>query len=380
MEARLAELRGALAAEEPGARGIERVARNPACTRLKALTIASITPASAVKNVFGEAASEGQSPFALAAGNQFEGYLFESGAAKLLELYVRARRLEAQECKVVVVPDYDQPLQTGASKRQSIQRNMAQRRALTRKLLMMKLNGDAKAPNIIIKPRLSVSLLGVEHDVEPDALVAADSERFYRPVEVKSYPDRSGKTDPADVRSACRQAAVGVVALRSAVASVGLLNVEATVVADADLVLRVPGSYAATLRPMTLLGEVDSLERALNEAPRNLEELEALLADIAPDATLSDPKVLDSIPNNYLPSCREYCAMALHCKQEAVTLGNPVLLGTRAGEELAAAGSIGRTIDLLRNRGRPARTQAEASLQAELQDVLREYQEVVNGA
>jgi len=147
-----------------------------------------------------------------------------------------------------------------------------------------------------------------------------------------------------------------------------------------DLVLRVPGSYAATLRPMTLLGEVDSLERALNEAPHNLEELEALLADIAPEATLSDPKVLDSIPNNYLPSCREYCAMSLHCKQEAVALGNPVLLGTRAGEELAAAGSIGRTIDLLQNRGRPARTPAEASLQAELQDVLREYQEVVNGS
>lgn len=379
MQARLARLRGALHAEEPGARGIERVARNPACTRLRALTMVSITPATAVKNVYGETVFEGQSPFALAAGNRFEEDLFASGAAKLLELYVSAGRLEAQECKVVVVPDHDRSLQSGPSRKQSIQRNMALRRNLTRQLLTLKLNGDPRAPNIIIKPRLSVSLLGVEHDIEPDALVSADSEGFYRPVEVKSYPDRAGKTDLADIRSACRQAAVGVVALRSAVGSLGLLNHDEIVTAMADLVLKIPGYSAGSLRPMTLSGEVDSLERALNEAPRNLEELEALLADITRNATLSDSKILDSIPNNYLPECREYCALALHCKQEAVSSGNPVLLGKRASEELAAAGSLGRTLDLLRSREQPARTEAEGMLQAELQDVFQDYQEVLNG-
>ena len=45
---RLARLRGALPAENPGARGFERVARNPACQRLLALTLVGVTPATAV--------------------------------------------------------------------------------------------------------------------------------------------------------------------------------------------------------------------------------------------------------------------------------------------------------------------------------------------
>ena len=56
-----------------------------------------------------------------------------------------------------------------------------------------------------------------------------------------------------------------------------------------------------------------------------------------------------------------------------------MLLGKRASEELAAAGSLGRTLDLLRSREQPARTEAEEILQAELQDVFQDYQEVLNG-
>ncbi len=63
--ARLEHLRGYLKAEEPGSRGLERVARNPGCSLLRALTIAGITPATAVEKVFGEIPEEGQSPIAL---------------------------------------------------------------------------------------------------------------------------------------------------------------------------------------------------------------------------------------------------------------------------------------------------------------------------
>src|SRR5262245_27176621 len=64
-DARQARLRGALNSEQLGARGIERMARNPACKLLKALTIAGVSPSTVASAVYGDAAREGQSPFAL---------------------------------------------------------------------------------------------------------------------------------------------------------------------------------------------------------------------------------------------------------------------------------------------------------------------------
>lgn len=366
---RLARLRGSLAAEEPGARGLERVARNPACQRLRALAMVGITPATAVAKVYGETPREGQSPFALAAGNRFERQLFEGGATRLLELYRRAGHLGPTEDKVVIVPD--KMSGTGAAA-------MARRRALTEHLLRLKLAGDPSAPNIIVKPRLIVHLLGVDHDIEPDVLVAADGDPFYRPGEVKSYPDRGGKTDPADVRGACRQAAVAVVGLRQALVRFGVGDPEPLAPARGDLILRVPGSYQPTLRPMTLQGEVYSVERAINEAPRDLDELERLLASIAANATLDNPAVLDAIPNHYIETCREHCALVERCKQQAVARGDPVLLGSYAREELAAAGSISRTLELL--DGRSPLTPQEHQLQVRLRDALLEYERAVSHA
>src|SRR6266478_370962 len=105
VEQRLERLRGSLSAEEPGARGIERIARNPECTRLRALTIAGITPKTAAESVYGEKTQQGQSPFALAIGNSFERSLIKDGAAALLKLLRDAGRLTISECKVVVMPD-----------------------------------------------------------------------------------------------------------------------------------------------------------------------------------------------------------------------------------------------------------------------------------
>src|SRR5436190_816357 len=94
----------------PGARprdprGIERAARNPACQVLRALLMAGISPATASAKVYGEVPREGQSPFALAAGNRFEALLTANGAARLLALYRDAGRLEQAECTVVAIPD-----------------------------------------------------------------------------------------------------------------------------------------------------------------------------------------------------------------------------------------------------------------------------------
>ncbi len=369
LNARLPRLRGSLAADEPGARGFERVARNPDCTRLRALTIVGIDAATAAVQVYGEPDREGQSPFALAIGNRFDRAMSENGAAELLHLYRSAGRLAVSECKVAVIPDMA-PL----GSQRDMKHVMALRQTLSQKLLEQKLRGDPKAPNIIIKPRVPVSLLGLDHAIEPDVLVSRDADPFYLPVEIKSYPDRAGKTETADIRSACRQAAVGVVALRNFLLRMGVQNPETMIPALGDLVLRIPGALKPKLRPMPLKGEVDSLERAINEAPSNLDELEEMLP---PGAALDDPAILESIPNSYRSSCREYCALAQHCKQAAVANGDPAVLGDTARETLAAAGSISRALDLMNGKGAPPRTPGEQALAEQLRGALQEYREAV---
>ncbi len=365
---RLARLRGSLEPEEPGSRGLERVARNPGCQRLRAITMVGLTPAGVVKQLYREDPREGQSPFAIGAGNRFERQLFADQAMRLLALYQQKGRLRASENRVVVIPE----LARGVSREA-----MLRRRALTDDLFLRKLRGDPDAPNLIVKGRVPVPLLGVPHDTEPDALVAADDELFYRPVEVKSYPDRAGKTDSADIRSSCRQAAVAVIGLRAAVERLGGRGVEEIVPARGDLVLRQPGSMGATLRPMTLAGEVASLARALDEAPRNLDELEALLADLGPGATLDDLEVLESIPNRYQESCREHCALAPQCKRAAAAAGDPVLLGSPAREALAATGSIQRALELMTAPSPRYRTREEEALGRLLREADEAYRTAV---
>jgi hypothetical protein len=352
----------------------ERLARNPACLRLRALTLAGITPATAAAEIYGEPAPEGQSPFAIGAGNRFERALFEDGCARLLALYRERGRLGPDEgVGTGAVVDVSRAAR-GASPAA-----LAERRALTGCLLRAKLTGRRDAPVLLIKPRLTVEVLGAAYKVEPDALVAGRADACYRVVEIKSYPDRGGKTAPADVRSACRQAAVGVVALRQALARLGVEDaaVERLAPAAGDLVLRQAGSFFPTLREMTLEGEVFSLARALEDAAGELAAVEAVLTARGEAAALDRPEVLDAVPNHYVEGCMEHCALAARCKREAAAKGEPALLGGPARELLAPAGSLGRALELLDGRGEPPRTPEEAALGTRLRAALAVYEEGV---
>jgi hypothetical protein len=360
-------LRGVLPAEPPGARGLEHVARNPACKRLRALTIVSLNPATVADKVYKQPAREGMSPFTISVGVRFEQRLFENGAARLLDLYRKSGILGPHESKVVIIPD----IAPGTS---------PQARALrlleTRRLLEMKLRGDPDAPNLIVKPLLPIEYIG-QHHIEPDFVRAPDSDSFYRPGEVKSYPDRKGKTSAPDLRSACRQAAVEVVALRQVASLLSTEDPSVLVPALADIILRKPGSLAPSLTlDQAIQGEVFSVERAIHEAPRDLTDLDTMLP---PGASLDDQTVLDSIPNLYRPSCREFCPLAMICKQQAVRDGDLVLLGDLAKEELAPAGSIGRVWDLISGRVSP-QTPEQLALQQRLRDEMKALRVAIGNA
>jgi hypothetical protein len=366
---RRARLRRSLAAEAPGARGLERLARNPGCQRLEALVAAGISPATAADAVYGQPAAEGQSPLAVQTGNRFEKWLEDGGATRLIDLFRREGRLAAGDDRVVVIPDL-----AGGSGAAA----MAQRRLATQRIFGMKLAGNPDAPNIILKPRVHARLLGNDYDIEPDALVGASTDPFYRVVEIKSYPDRGGKTDPADVKSACRQAAVGVVAVRHTLAlHLAVTAPSAVVEGRADLVLRRPGSFTPTLHAMSLEGELHSLERVLARGLDTLDRIEDLLRSLGPSAALDDSAVLDRIPANYMPNCREFCGLAHVCRQRELAAGNAVVLGSQAREELAAAGSLTRALELMRGTGAPPTNPQQTQLATRLQEALAHYRTVV---
>jgi hypothetical protein len=301
---------------------------------------------------------EGQSPFALTLGQRFERLQLQNGAANLISLYRKLGHLTPSEAKVVAVDEIAPGSSISARRRRENE---------TRRLIKAKLRNDPLAPNLILKPRLKVNLVGIPHPIEPDFLFAADADSFYRVGELKSYPDRGGKTDNSDIRSACRQAAVGVVGLRETLSELGVNNTDHVAEANADLVLRVTGLFLPTLSRMSIEGEVDSIIRAIAEAPTNLNELEAMLPT---GASLDDPAVLASVPNSYRPGCKEHCGLWQQCRGQALEVRQPIVLGDHAAETLAAAGSIDRALDLMTGA-------AEAALARELQAADIEFKKAV---
>lgn len=353
-------LRGSLAREGLKARGIERVARNPDCDRLAALTLASVSPATYAKAVLGETVSDARSPLALAAGNHFEAKLFADDAAALVALYVKAGRLPAEG---ITVRDLSRAGSTRSERgREAI-------RAETRALIARALAGE-RVPEVVLKPRMRVMVAGSAHEVEPDALVWTDG--FYRVVEVKAYPDRGGRTDPEDLRGACRQAAVGVVALRALAGELGEKDSCARIPAGADLVFQRPGSSEGRLHPMTLAGEVDSLQRLLAGLPARLAELDAKTGG----AAIDDPAVLLALPKRWQGGCATTCALASRCRGELAACGDPALLGEAARESLAGVGSVVIALDLVRGKRAPA-NDAERALVERLQPALGQLRKAV---
>lgn len=362
---RLARLRGGIPAVEVGARSIESVARNAGCTRLRAIVIAGLTPSDVLKKVF-NAEPDIMSPFAMTLSQAFERRLLGNGGSSLLTAYREKGLLTQTEVKITSVADHapgDKPFAR------------SQREQETRRLIDLKHNGDALAPNLILNPRLSLELVGVTHPIELDYMVASDDAPSYRVGVIKSYADRGGKTDKADIRAACREAAVGTLALRQHIRRRGGNPDKAG--DRVDMVLRAPGSFNPRLfASMRAESELASLVRALSAAPADLDEVEQL---VPADATFADPHVIEQLPNNYRSNCKEHCALWERCRAQALAAGQPIILGDLAAEQLAAAGSIARAFDLLDGRGRPPDNRAEAALAEELRAASHLLDRIANG-
>ena len=324
---KLQKLRGSLPAEEPGARGMEHMARNTNCLRLSALTIAGVNPATASQQVYDTPVREGLSPFAIRRGERFEAALFEDGCKRMFDLYGRANRLPEEQSKWIdmsqKVPGTDNA-------------SMQARRQASEQLIQDRAAGKKGLPNIIIKPRLQVQLMGAGRPTEPDALVAADDDLLYRPVEIKSYADRNSMTDASKTGSACRQASVAVIALQQ------LLGDAIPVPRIVDLIFAKPATNWPTLHVMDVQGEVLNLHNVFSQAPESLQKIEALLAG----KSLDSSEGLDLLPNHLCADCADHCPLWDCCRTAAIERGDIGLLGDHAKEMLSGISSIDEAVEL----------------------------------
>lgn len=362
--ARLARLRGSIEPVDVGARGIESVARNVECLRLRAIVIAGLTPTVVVKRILG-GVPDAMSPFAMTLSQSFERRLLANAGGSLLTAYREKGVLTQAEAKIGSIADVasgDSPI-ARLSREQETQRLVALKRA-----------GDPEARNLILKPQLPLTLVGVTHSIELDYLVSADADPFYRVGVIKSYADRGGKTDKSDIRSACREAVVGTLALQQLLEADGH---DPELTGDSvDLILRAPGSFTPRLFPaMRAQSELASLRRALTSAPRDIEGIEQLIPS---GQTLATPGVLDQLPNRYRSSCKEHCALWERCRAQAQADAHPVILGDQAAELLAAAGSLDRAVDLLNGTGRPPENQAQARLAEDMRQAADLLDRIAN--
>jgi hypothetical protein len=349
--------RGALPHQRPDARAMERLARNPTCTRLRAIIAAGVNPATLAEQVLGISPAEGQSPLALAAGETFDRQLADNDYSAIFARFQEQGLLTATECKVRVIPDEA--------------RTSEEQVRLSRELIRQRYEDPAAAPNLMIKPRLEMPIAGIATRVEPDFAVAPDTQAGFDVGEVKSFSDYGPETPGPKLTGTLRQAAVGVLFLRYELAQIatgGHPEAEALVADRAHVILKRAGSAQPALSTMRIARELATVTSAIDELAANIIDLDALLDG----GILDDPATVSALPANYESACREHCPLVPYCKVEALRESNPAVLGKPVFESLHAAGSISRAIELA--HGAKARNAEEGELAALLRRMQVAYE------
>lgn len=302
-------------------RSIERAART-ACQRLRTLTAASVAPADALAAAYGPGAPVGAvqqiSPFSRAIGFAFEHHLFADDAAVLRSLYEHS-----DGWRPPTVHDL-----RGVDDR-------ADNEARTVALVEEHLAGGDTAGALVLGGRLTLQGPSEITHVHPDLLVLIPGQRQIRVGEAKSYLDLDGRTDPTEVATAVRQAAVAVVALRR---RFGLDVVDHHV----DLVLRLPRRPGASLRRLDATGEIAAIAAALRRAPELLAEATEMLGG----RSFATADGLAAIPHRWDVTCANHCALADVCHGEARRRDDLALLGEGPARALEGVASASRAVAL----------------------------------
>jgi hypothetical protein len=291
----------------------------------------------------------GQSPFAIARGRTFEAALLRNGAERLLEALIEegvlpagATGLEDLRLKMNGGPrlrSLDEAIAatTDLLTRAAAARTPAERRALPAVIA----GATVRIPRGVMLPEavLILDALALRSDGERPELIVG---------EVKTYPDRGGHTDAAELAAARAQAGVYLHALQLTVAALDLGGA-LDVALHGFLVLTRPGSS----RPSVRAGE--QLRYQAERARRGFDRLEqAALALPAVAAGTGEPASVEeellqavmAASTSYSEACLSFCDRAAGCHAAALAAGDPIVLGEDVRRFLGAV-SLPRALELL---------------------------------
>lgn len=338
----------------------EQWAKNPTC---EANTISAVRNVrmSDVAVAEGITPTFGQSPFAIARGDQFERSLFYREGELILDSLIQQDVLPAASTGLIDL----RIKMNGGTRISTLDDSLEATRAFLRHVAAATTSqrrGDLPAvaagptleiPRGVMLPEavLIVDVLAIRVDQALPELIVG---------EVKTYPDRGGHTAAAELAVARAQAGIYVHALDVVCAELGLTN-QLVIRRDGFLVLTRPGSN----RPSVRAGE--DLRYQAERARSGFELLEAAAeampkelwaaTEIAPPEELV--QAIQSANTTYNEACLAFCDRTSACHRDALANGDAVVLGDEAKRFL---GDIGLDrLDELLNGDAPA-GQAESDL------------------
>jgi hypothetical protein len=310
----------------------------------------------------------GQSPFAIARGDQFERSLFYRGAAAIL-----AALAEKEVLPTGAGGFLDLRLRmNGGTRLNALDKAIDETKTLLRRIAEAKTRRQLAAlPAVVAAPtvRIPRGVMLPEANLIIDALaIRTDGPRPLLIVgEVKAYPDRGGYTDPQELAAARAQAGIYLHALELLVAELAVKD-SVDLSSTGFLVLSKPGSN----RPSVRAGE--DLRYQAERARRGFDLLERAAQALPPfdflptDHLLTGDDLIRAVKEadtTYSEACLSFCDRAPKCFAESLEAGDPIVLGEDAWRFVGGI-SLHRVMELL--DGGPPATSAE-------QDLVRRIEE-----
>lgn len=334
-------------------RRFEQWARNPACAANAVSAVYGI-PMTEVAKSEGLQPSMGQSPFAIARGQGFERSLFEKDAERLRKALAYAEVIESTDADFI-----DLRLRLHGGRKSTLDEALD----ATKSLLARTADPERapSTPTIVAGatihipggPMLPEAILVLDvllirgGDVPPSLMVG----------EIKTYPDRGGYTDAAELATARAQMGVYLHGLE-VILQEHAIRERLRLCRTGFLVLTRPGFNLPIIRAR------EDLQYQLERARRGFDRLREVASAYS---TKGDgvQAVLDA-PYAYDESCLSFCDRAPGCYKRALGAGDPVVLGLDVARFLGEV-DLGRASAVL--AGEPPRNEAEREISRQLREV-----------
>lgn len=331
-------------------RRFEQWVKNPACQANTYSAVHGISMAEVARSE-GVALRSGQSPFALARGQNFERMLFKKDGERLREELQHKGVLPKGEIHFADLRlrqhgGTHHDLDTARSATSHLLRSIA----ATPRTTWLIASPTILIPGGVMLPEAMLVI---------DVLVARPREEKVELVigEIKTYPDRGGYTDGQELAVARAQAGVYVHGLKLVVGELGL---EAGImVSDKGfLVLSKPGSNFPSVR-----ADEDLKYQALR-AERGFEALSKAAVALPAHPERARLEAVCTAEVAYGQACISFCDRVAVCHARALEAGQPAVLGDEMERFLGE-------IDLHRATALLTRGKAKTPAEIELQERLR---------